>query len=348
MCIVLFTTAHPGYSLILIDNRDEYILRPTSRPTWWKHPTTGDDVLSARDLQRADKGTWLGITRTGALAVLTNYREVEAKDANRPIRGIQSRGRVVTAWLGATDRDGLEGRVRQLVDGEGLAGVGGFSLVAGRLRRRNGGIAIVSNRARRADDVPVVGRRRGETWALSNTVFDDPNEWPKVRDGKQLLARAVSEATANQDDERTLLKRLFSVLDTDTLPPRDPRWGLEEYITRLRCTIFVPAIGDEAHKSAMQEAMARGRSDWTTVGDVEAVEELLAHQRPETKPSAETIAAFATGMYGTQRQTVLLVDLEGNVTFIERALWDGNGHVIPRGEGDVVYRFRIQGWDDED
>ncbi|PFH57415.1 hypothetical protein XA68_15111 [Ophiocordyceps unilateralis] len=345
MCIVLFTTAHPGYSLILIDNRDEYILRPTSRPAWWKLPTTGEEVLSARDLQRTEKGTWLGITRSGALAVLTNYREVEARDADQAVRGIKSRGGVVTAWLGATDDGGIDGRVRQLVDGDGVAGVGGFSLVGGRLRRHHGGIAIVSNRARQADDVPVIGQQRGETWALSNTVFNDPNEWPKVRDGKKLLAEAVSESVAHNDDEQALLKRLFGVLDTENLPARDPQRGLEEYITRLRHTIFVPPIGDERHQSAMRQAMARGRSDWTD-GEVQAVEELLADQRPEPKPSAETVTAFATGMYGTQRQTVLLVDLDGNVTFIERALWDGNGHEIPRGEGDVVYRFSIDGWDD--
>ncbi|RDA93182.1 hypothetical protein CP533_3198 [Ophiocordyceps camponoti-saundersi (nom. inval.)] len=335
MCIVLFTTAHPGYSLIVIDNRDEYILRPTSRPTWWKHPTTDEDILSARDLQRTDRGTWFGISRSGVLAVLTNYRE--HVDANHLAK---SRGRVVTAWLGSSDEGGLEGRVRRLVEGEdgGLVAVGGFSLVGGRLRKRDGGIAIVSNRARQTHDVPMVDLGQRDTWALSNTVFDDPNEWPKVKDGKRLLAKAVAESAAGDEDEKALLDRLFAVLDTDTLPRRDPQWSLEDYINRLRHTIFVPAIGDESHLAATQEAMARGRSDWA--------EDLAAEQRPETRDVSETVSAFATGMYGTQRQTVLLVDWDGNVTFVERALWDRNGYEIPRGEGgDVVYRFRIQGWD---
>ncbi|RDA83049.1 hypothetical protein CP532_1462 [Ophiocordyceps camponoti-leonardi (nom. inval.)] len=329
MCIVLFTTAHPGYSLIVIDNRDEYILRPTSRPAWWKLPTTGEDVLSARDLQRSDKGTWFGISRTGVLAVLTNYRE--KVDANQLAK---SRGRIVTAWLGASDEGGLKGRVRRLVEGDdgGLVGVGGFSLVGGRLRKRDGGIAIVSNRARQTHDVPIIDLRQTDTWGLSNTVFDDPNEWPKVKDGKRLLAEAVAEAAASNEDETALLDRLFGVLDTDTLPKRDPQWSLEDYINRLRQTIFVPAIGDETHLAATRQAMARGRSDWT------AVEDLAAEQRPESRPVAETASAFATGMYGTQRQTVLLVDWDGNVTFVERALWDRNGHEIPKGEGDVSSR----------
>lgn len=71
MCIVLLTTAHPKYALIVLDNRDEFILRPTSRPHWWTTkastigtPTPhqdGDDtteedaqhILASRDLLRA-------------------------------------------------------------------------------------------------------------------------------------------------------------------------------------------------------------------------------------------------------------------------------------------------------
>ncbi|KJZ78584.1 hypothetical protein HIM_01975 [Hirsutella minnesotensis 3608] len=346
MCIVLFTTTHPGYSLILIDNRDEYILRPTSRPSWWKHPVSGEEVLSSRDFQRSEKGTWFGITRSGTLAVLTNYRETVLNDIDHPVHGIKSRGRVVTAWLGGLADNGIDKGVQQLVDGGKVAGVGGFSMVSGKLRRNGGGIAIVSNRAQQADDVPLVGRQRGETWGLSNTVFTDPEEWPKVRSGKQLLKRVVADAVATNASQDELIKGLFSVLDTDTLPERKPGMGFEQYVNQLKHTIFVPAIGDEEHQRAMRQAMAKDATEWGALSNDKAVEELLAEQRPDTNPSRETIAAFETGMYGTQRQTVLLVDLDGNVTFIERALWDSNGNEIPRGSGDVIFRFKIEGWDE--
>ncbi|PNY23586.1 Uncharacterized protein TCAP_06472 [Tolypocladium capitatum] len=345
MCIVLFTTAHPGYALILIDNRDEYILRPTSRPSWWTHPTAGHKVLSARDLQRAEKGTWLGITETGILAVLTNYREVDS--ASLPIHGVKSRGVIVNAWLGGLADDGIKAGVRRLVEDGGVKGVGGFSMVSGKLRRKQDGIAIVSNRAGHADDVPLVGHRRGETWGLSNTVFDDPAEWPKVTAGKSLLNDVVSEAVSKKSSQEELIEGLFSVLDTGTLPPRRPEMGFEEYVSQLKHTIFVPAIGDEPHRQAMREAMAKGRMDWASMnGDGKTVEELVVERRPDSNGSPETPAFFETGMYGTQRQTVMLVDWDGNVTFIERALWDVNGHEIPKGEGDVVFRFKIQGWDE--
>ncbi len=54
-----------------------------------------------------------------------------------------------------------------------------------------------------------------------------------------------------------------------------------------------------------------------------------------------------TGMYGTQRQTVILVDWEGNVSYTERALWDAHGNAIERGQGDVTFRFPIEGWEEE-
>lgn len=347
MCIALLTTSHPGYSLILLDNRDEFLLRPTSRPSWWKHPTSGDEVLSARDLQRAEKGTWLGITRSGTLAVLTNYRELAPYDAGHAVHGLRSRGRVVTAWLGGLPDGGVKEGVHRLVEGGGVAGVGGFSMVCGKLRKKGGALAVVSNRARKADDVPLVGLDRAVTWVLSNTAFDDPDEWPKVTSGKQLLDSYVAEAAARKAGEEELLRGLFSILDTDTLPRRADKMGFQEYVSQLRQTIFVPAIGDEAHRQAMREATAKGPGDWAALtGDAEAVETLLSEQRPDVNVGPETGAFFETGMYGTQRQTVLLVDWHGRVTFVERALWDCNGNAIPRGQGDVVYRFDIEAWDE--
>lgn len=322
MCIVLFTTAHPGYALILIDNCDEYILQPTSRPGWWRHPTSGDWVLSARDLQRSEQGTWLGITRRGILAVLTNFRE---RGADALAAAAPSRGRVVTAWLGGgLCDDGLGEGVRRLVRNGGVAAVGGFSMVAGRLRRRGGGVAVVSNRARHADDVPLVGLERGATWGLRNTAFDDPDEWPKVRRGKRLLGRAVAEAAVRGAGEPELLAALFAVLDSDTLPSRAPGTAFDDYLGQLKATIFVPAIGDDAQRRAMDAARADG----------------AAPPPPNAAPD------FATGMYGTQRQTVLLVDRDGRATLVERALWDARGNAVPRGEGDFVFRFDIDGWDE--
>ncbi|KAI5464874.1 DUF833 domain-containing protein [Mariannaea sp. PMI_226] len=346
MCIVLFTTAHPDYALIVIDNRDEYILRPTSRPHWWRHATSGRQVLSSRDLQRAEKGTWLGLTKDGFLAVLTNYREININDIKHPIHGVKSRGGMVTAWLGGLPTSGVMDGVQHLVKDGGVQGVGGFSMVCGKLRKHSEGIAIVSNRCADVNDVPIVGKERGEVWGLSNTAFDasgKAEEWPKIRMGKEFLKEAIDKSISEKTSQQDLIAELFSVLERDTLPARDESTHLMEYFNQLKESIFIPPIGEDAHIKAMKEARDKGLTGWAT-DDQAAAEGLTVEGRPDPVPSPMT--GFETGMYGTQRQTVILVDWEGNVTMVERALFDGNGNEVPRGEGDLEFRFKIDGWDE--
>lgn len=384
MCIVLLTTAHPGYALIAIDNRDEFILRPTSRPHWWTHQPSGANVLSPRDLQRAEKGTWLGITETGHFAVLTNYRETDPADANHPVHAQRSRGGMVTAWLGADPNESVSDSVHQLVRDDGVRGVGGFSMVAGKLRKKrrtqngstsngappeaatNGNgvngthqngvgkddralepIAIISNRCGDVQDVPWICDGRGQVHGLSNTTFDSTDQWPKVVDGKRLVSETIEEAVNKGLSEDQLAERLFAVLDRDTLPPpASPETGFAEYILELKKSIFIPPIGDESHKAEMDLAAANGKGEFKwNVDDIKAAEQLA---RPDAPSGQNGGIGFETGLYGTQRQTVVMVDWDGNVTYRERALWDSNGNVIQRGEGDVSFRFKIKGWDEDE
>ncbi len=162
------------------------------------------------------------------------------------------------------------------------------------------------------------------------------------------MRAAVDAAVARGAGEADLVTDLFAVLDTDTLPRR-PGMSFEDSITVLKHSIYVPPIGDDAHRADMDEAAAHGRKPPTW--DAEdggggldaATAELVSEERPD-----EQTTGFMTGMYGTQRQTVMLVDRDGNVTFIERALWDASGNPIERGEGDVYFRFKIDGWDDDE
>lgn len=364
MCIVLLTTAHPSYALIVIDNRDEFILRPTSRPHWWTHPETGTKILSARDLQRAEKGTWMGITDRGVFAVLTNYRETDTNDAAHPVHALRSRGGMVTAWLGTEADEPVPESVQQMVKDGGVKGVGGFSMVAGKLKKRKTPVsetngfaahvptgnakkgssvleptAIVSNRCGDVQDVPWIGEKRDEVYGLSNTSYLDPQVWPKVADGKRLIRGVVEEAVAKDFTEDQLVDALFGVMDRDTLPPQEPGMDFEAYIPKLKESIFIPPIGDEAHRKAMEAATAKGKGEWFT-DDKKAAEQL---HRPgeEVAPGI----GFDTGLYGTQRQTAILVDWDGNVSFRERALWDSNGNPIEKGSGDVRFDFKLEGWD---
>jgi len=359
MCIALLTTLHPKYALIAIDNRDEYILRPTSRPSWWKaqanrSPPSGPvdvEVLSSRDLQRPEHGTWLGITKDGNFAVLTNYRETDTHDAAHPIHGTRSRGGMVTAWLTTDPEEPTESFIRRMVESGDVKGVGGFSLICGKLRKANGSeelepLAILSNRHDHMGHVPWICGRRGGVYGLSNATYVAPGDreegeelWPKIQKGSELLRQTVTDPAVQALDDDGLADALLKVLDVDDFPA-DHGMDLEEGIPLLKNSIFVPAFGGATHQQEMQEARERGRVKRSEHGD--EAEELLIDARPDNN-----VNGFQTGLYGTQRQTVILVDWEGNVTYKERSLWDSNGHPIPRGQGDVRFDFRIEGWNSE-
>jgi len=288
MCIVLATTAHPSYAVIILDNRDEFILRPTSRPHWWT--SHRQEILSARDLQRAEQGTWLGITKTGNFAVLTNYRETDTHDTDHPVQGTRSRGGMVTAWLTAPEEESTQDFVHRLLGGEGVKGVGGFSLVCGKLRKRRDSsnelepMAIISNRSGTPDDVPWIGERRGEVYGLSNTCYDDPIAWPKVEMGKEKLLEAVEENVEADLGEEELVNKLYAVLDTDTLPKQHGE-SFDEFIWQLRKSIFIPPIGQatapqdlpKADQIASTKPTTNGKP--LTNGDSEC--ELKAEERPD-------------------------------------------------------------------
>ncbi|NNK38667.1 MAG: hypothetical protein HKP03_09315, partial [Xanthomonadales bacterium] len=70
MCLILFAwRAHPRYPLVVAANRDEFHDRPTAAADFWADEP---GLLAGTDLQAG--GTWLGITRAGRFAAITNYR----------------------------------------------------------------------------------------------------------------------------------------------------------------------------------------------------------------------------------------------------------------------------------
>ncbi len=89
MClIVLAWRARPDLPLIVAANRDEFHARPAERAGFWKdHP----QILAGRDLEAG--GSWMGVSRSGRFAAITNYRG--GRDANAK----ESRGALVTAFL---------------------------------------------------------------------------------------------------------------------------------------------------------------------------------------------------------------------------------------------------------
>lgn len=90
MClIVLAWRVHPEYPLIVAANRDEFHARPAAPAAFWEDEPA---ILAGRDLEA--RGTWMGVSRSGRFAAVTNYR-----GAKEP-RAAESRGALVSRFLG--------------------------------------------------------------------------------------------------------------------------------------------------------------------------------------------------------------------------------------------------------
>ena len=183
MClIVVGWRVHPDYPLLVAANRDEFYARPTALAGYWPD---APEIIGGRDLEAG--GTWLGITRGGRFAAVTNVREPGAAP------GIHSRGRLTRDFLAGTQ--GAAEYVGQLA----LADYSGFNLLA------SDGTALwyCSNRG-----APPVALAPG-VYGLSNHLLDSP--WPKLLSARQRFAAAL----ASVPDRGPL----FAILADDEIVP---------------------------------------------------------------------------------------------------------------------------------
>lgn len=312
MCIALLSTAHPSYSLILIGNRDEFLNRPTAPASWWPEPHS--HVLGGRDLHRPVQGTWLGITKQGRIAVLTNFKE----DGPLP-QGKVSRGAIIRAFLTDSHSD-TEAFVREMLSSGVSRDAGGFSLVCGNVGQP---LAVMSNRAASEAEIPWIHPGSAQTVGLSNAAYGD-HDWKKVMDGERMLRDAVTQSLDEGESEDDFIQRLIKLLSTDTLPRLEQDGEFETYIPELRNTVFVPPIGHLPELRA-DEIAATTKKDKAFI------------------PQKKEQVLGVNGLYGTQKQTVVLADHSGKVRLFERTLHDSNSRPIPIGQGDLDFTFELQG-----
>jgi uncharacterized protein with NRDE domain len=142
----------PFIGSIFAGNRDEFLHRPTARAQFWESPK--DYVLAGRDLDPSatatHDGTWLGITRDGRFAALTNYRE--QLKMGKVSRGCLVRDYLVEQQPPDTYLHTLEPRKQEY---------GGFNLICGQLGR-SPSLFYTSNR----DDQVVTELQSGEIYGM--------------------------------------------------------------------------------------------------------------------------------------------------------------------------------------
>ena len=198
MCLILLAwRAHPGHALVVAANRDEYFERPARAAAFWED---APEVLAGRDLTA--QGTWLGVTRAGRFASITNYRNPAERMAAAP-----SRGRLVTDFLTGAHRPSayFAGIVPQANE------YNGFSMLAA----DRSSLAFFSNRE------GAVRRIEPGVHGLSNELLDTP--WTKVEKGRQRLGALL----AGTFDPAAYLELLGDTEPADDLQLPDTGVGAE-------------------------------------------------------------------------------------------------------------------------
>jgi uncharacterized protein with NRDE domain len=214
MCLILIAyKVHPSYPLIVAANRDEDYERPSSPAEFWKNVP---QILAGRDLR--DGGTWLGITKNGKFAALTNYRDPVAFKKNAP-----SRGKLIKNYLSNS-----------------LTAAAYIKRVSGNSNEFNGFNIICAD----GTDMFVYSSRNGHLqklasgiYGLSNSLLDTP--WTKVVWGKKALAAAMDKKGGD------LEAALFDLLADRRIAPdkKLPSTGISLERERLLSAIFVNSYG---------------------------------------------------------------------------------------------------------
>lgn len=211
MCLIFVSLKqHPLYKLIVAANRDEFYERKTAPASYWDE---FPDVLAGRDLEAG--GTWLGMTKSGRISMLTNYRDLKNLKPHAP-----SRGHLVSRYL--ETETGPEQYLTNIMK-EGQA-FNGFNLIVGSSEE----LWYCSNYAE------GIIRLSPGLHGLSNHLLDSP--WPKVERGKQKLGPLLTRPLLKPDD---LMEALFDdiVALDDQLP--DTGIGLER--ERALSSMFIKA-----------------------------------------------------------------------------------------------------------
>ncbi|MDF2447342.1 MAG: hypothetical protein K0S46_2578 [Moraxellaceae bacterium] len=210
MCLIAFAwQVHPEYPLIVAANRDEFHARATAPARFWPECPT---LLAGRDL--AAGGTWMGVTRHGRFAALTNFREPQAP------KGRLSRGLLVSEYL--------QGDAPPLAYAEeamtGADRYGGFNLLVA----DRDALVICSNRG-----TPPRGLAPG-VYALSNHLLDSP--WPKVERARRALQAEVVAPG---------IEGLLRLLADDAAAPDEelPDTGVGLALERLLSPPFIRSTG---------------------------------------------------------------------------------------------------------
>lgn len=191
MCLVFFYMNNDGkskYKMILASNREEFLSRPTKAADF--HPNH-PHILSGTDLKPDVKGgTWLGVTKSGKFATLTNYMVKKIDESGL------ARGQLVLNYLKGEDNhlDYLKS-----LKGDQYRP---FNLLTGGVNS-NGTVeaSFYSNM-----DDSEARALEGSVNVIGCTVIN--GKWKKISKGKNLFNEVIT--NSGQEEQDVLADKLFT------------------------------------------------------------------------------------------------------------------------------------------
>lgn len=209
MCLIFISiNNHPTYKLIIAANRDEFYNRKTAAAGFWEDKP---NILGGRDLEAC--GTWMAMTKTGRIGMITNYRDPQNINPKAP-----SRGELVSDYLengihGLSYLNSIEPKAKEY---------NGFNLIVGTQDE----LWYLSNYKNGIDKL------KPGFYGLSNHLLETP--WPKIIRGKEILAPLLKEKTIDA-------KKVFEVLcdSQQAMDENLPNTGIGVERERMLSSMFI-------------------------------------------------------------------------------------------------------------
>ncbi len=209
MCLIILSLkTFKDYPFVIAANRDEFYNRPAQAAAFWnEHPY----LLAGKDLK--DGGTWLGITRNGKFAALTNFRDLRNINESAPSRGNLVKNFLINNITAEEYSEILlsEGRIYN-----------GFNLICGNLKKLfyfsniNGKVEIINEGIH----------------GLSNHLLN--TNWPKVDSGKKKLKDLLA---SNHVEANRIFELLYD--ETPAADNKLPDTGVGIQLERLLSPMYI-------------------------------------------------------------------------------------------------------------
>jgi len=209
MCLIVFANnTHPKYKLLFAANRDEFYNRHSEQAEFWKeHP----NLLAGKDLQAG--GTWMGITKLGRFAAITNFRDLKNHRTDAP-----SRGNLTLDFLvNDVTAEEYYNKLKPI-----LSNFNGFNLILGDVDE----LYYFSNKTEELQKL------ESGIHGISNAVLDTP--WPKVEKSKRQLKHLIEQKNIHPWE-------ILNLLDDTSLAKDEelPDTGVGIDIERMLSPIFL-------------------------------------------------------------------------------------------------------------